>query len=146
MASQATSSSSAKTWTCPVRAPCPISLAVVIRVTRPSGAILIQGPSGEASAVCPPAVPSPTANRKAPPALHVMNARRCGAGVTSPAGEHPGPFLDEGGHALLLVLRAEQAVEQAALEVDSLFEHGLEGGVDHFLGRHRRQRRHAGDS
>ena len=30
------------------------------------------------------------------------------------------PLLDEGGHAFLLVLGAEQAVEQAALEADAL--------------------------
>src|SRR5205085_12010149 len=41
-------------------------------------------------------------------------------------------LLDEGLHAFFLVLGAEQAVEQAAFEVDALGEAVLEGGVDHF--------------
>ena len=61
----------------------------------------------------------------------------------------PGPLaralLDERGHAFLLVLGAEQAVEQAALEIDALRQRHLERGVDHFLGRDRGERGHAGD-
>src|ERR1700744_5290439 len=44
------------------------------------------------------------------------------------------PFIDERGHAFLLVLAAEQAVEQTALEDDPLGETGLISGVDQLLG------------
>src|SRR6476661_4030657 len=52
------------------------------------------------------------------------------------------PLLDEGGHAFLLVLGPEQAVEQPALEADALSERHLERRIDHFLDRNRRERRH----
>src|SRR5438309_1563520 len=55
------------------------------------------------------------------------------------------PFLDEGGHAFLLVLGAEQTVEQAALEADPLAERDLERRVDHLLDRDRGNRRHGGN-
>src|SRR5690349_16378350 len=57
----------------------------------------------------------------------------------------PRALFDEGAHAFLLVLSAEQAVEQPPLEIDALRQRHFEGGVDHFLGGDRGQRRHAGD-
>src|SRR5436189_6128642 len=38
---------------------------------------------------------------------------------------------DEGAHPFLLILAAEQAVEEAAFEQDALGDAGLEGSVDH---------------
>src|SRR5687768_3166487 len=55
-------------------------------------------------AMPPPILPSP------------MNATR----AILPSLPIPGPLFDEGGHAFLLVLGAEQAVEQAPLEADAL--------------------------
>src|SRR5688572_7888545 len=51
-------------------------------------------------------------------------------------------LVDERAHAFLLVLAAEQAVEQPPLEDDALGKAGLERGVDHLLGRDRRERGH----
>src|SRR3954453_12009388 len=51
------------------------------------------------------------------------------------------PLVDEGGHAFLLVLGAEQAMEQSALEPDARAERKLERGVDHLLGRDGGERR-----
>src|SRR6478672_1330002 len=55
------------------------------------------------------------------------------------------PLLDEGRHSLLLVLEGEEAVEQAAFELDALGQRRLEGGVDHFLVGHDGQRALGGD-
>src|SRR4051812_19994482 len=56
------------------------------------------------AAIPPPILPSPmNATRAILPTLPIARA-----------------LLDEGGHAFLLVLGAEQAVEQAALEIDAL--------------------------
>src|SRR5690349_17090026 len=55
------------------------------------------------------------------------------------------PLVDEGGHAFLLVLGPEQAVEQPTLETDALAERDFESGVDHFLGRDCGERRHRSD-
>ena len=82
------------------------------------------------------------------PAAHVAKADECDlrhATILSVPSSLPGRFLDEGGHAFLLVLGAEQAVEQPALEADALAERDFEGGVDHLLGRDRGERRHRGD-
>src|SRR5947209_18405436 len=57
----------------------------------------------------------------------------------------PWSFLDEGGHAFLLVLGPEQAMEQPPLETDALAERDFEGGVDYFLHRDCGERRHGGD-
>ena len=54
-------------------------------------------------------------------------------------------LLDEGRHAFLLVFGAEQPVEQAPLEINSLGEAHLERGVDLLLGSDRGERRHRSD-
>src|SRR5688572_11882949 len=81
------------------------------------------------AAMPPPMLPSP------------MNATRAILS-TFPI---PRPLLDEGGHAFLLVLGAEQAMEQPALETDALGQAHLERGIDHFLGGDGGERGHAGD-
>src|SRR5687767_741514 len=62
-----------------------------------------------------------------------------------PAGPVAGALLDEGGHSFFLVVRAEQSVEQAALEADALRQRHLERRVDHLLGRDRGERGHRRD-
>ena len=51
-------------------------------------------------------------------ACHVLLVEGCPSDFAGP--HSPRALVDEGGHAFLLVLGAEQAVEQAALEVDAL--------------------------
>src|ERR1700748_2242986 len=57
----------------------------------------------------------------------------------------PRPLLDERGHSFFLILRPKQSVEQAPLEADARREWDLEGGIDHFLDRDRRERGHCSD-
>src|SRR4051812_16825153 len=101
---------------------------------RPMNAILaIPTPCSPAKA----GVQSRTKERReAPP------GPRPSPGNSLPALPLPRPLLDKGGHAFFLVLGAEQAVEQASLETDTGAKRKFERGVDHFLGRHRGQRRH----
>ena len=56
------------------------------------------------------------------PAAHVAEADECDARHAYRPFQFARPLLDEGGHAFLLVLGAEQAVEQPALEADALAE------------------------
>src|SRR5437764_9325200 len=70
-------------------------------------------------AIPPPMWPSP------------MNAMR----AMLPSLPLAGPLVDERGHAFLLVLGAEQAMEQPPLEPDALAERDFEGGIDHLLDR-----------
>src|SRR5438093_9147364 len=54
-------------------------------------------------------------------------------------------FLEEGGHAFLLVLERELRVEHAPLEARALGERGLVGAIDRFLDHHHDWQRVRGD-
>lgn len=43
------------------------------------------------------------------------------------------PFLNEGGHALFLILSCKKSVEGTALKSNTLGQGGLKGGIDGFL-------------